>query len=96
MDRVAGSSCTMHPWVRDDCGHELYSPLLLQHIPNPRAVWFDSHTQALCVAYGAAHMAPAGGGGCWWVCVCTRAVGRGDGRVCWESVSAASILLWCA
>lgn len=21
--RDAGSSCTMHPWVRDDCGHEL-------------------------------------------------------------------------
>lgn len=39
----------MHPWVRDDCGHELYSPLLLQYIPNPRAGWLDGCTETcLC------------------------------------------------
>lgn len=65
MERGAGSSCMMHPWVRDDCGHELYSPLLLQHIPNPRAGWLDSRTEALCVVYRAAHVASAGGGVCW-------------------------------
>lgn len=29
LEGSAGSSCTMRPWVRDDCGHELNSPLLL-------------------------------------------------------------------
>lgn len=45
MERDAGSGCMMHPWVRDDSRHELYSPLLLQYIPNPRAGWLDSCTE---------------------------------------------------
>lgn len=68
MERDAGSSCMMHPWGRGDCGHELYSPRLLQHIPNPRAGRLDSRTEALCMAQGAAHVASAGL--CSWICVC--------------------------
>lgn len=64
----------MHPWLRDDCGHELHSSLLLQHVPNPGASRLDS-----CIEGPA--LASAGSGACWWVCVCARAAGRGDGRV---------------
>lgn len=46
VEMGAGSSCTMHLWIRNDRGHELFST----STANPRAGSLDSCTKALCMS----------------------------------------------
>lgn len=51
MERGAGSRCTMPPWIRNDCGHEFYSSLLLQQIPEP-ASFTAVQKPSACLMHG--------------------------------------------